>query len=219
MEDHQPTNEYFAKKEQKEKEAKVTERSRQTKKAVKVLVWLLVIGGVGFWIFQSATKEAEPLLGQFFEAQSREHIGVNTQHSAYNSNPPTGGWHYAAPARTGIYDVELPDEQIIHNLEHSHIWFAYRPDLAKDQIDKLAEIAKDYGSRVIMTPRAANDSPITIAAWQYLLKMETADEAVIRKFVGAHRNIAGPERNIPDNDFRDWRGKVTPTPGPVTHNN
>lgn len=215
MEEPTSKNEYFAKKEQREKETRDKDRSRQTKKAAKVFVWFLIIGGVGFWIFKSATKEAEPLSGQFFEAQSREHIGIGAQHPAYNSNPPTGGWHYPTPAKTGIYDVELPDEQIIHNLEHSHIWFAYKPDLPTNQIEQLIKIAKDFGSRIIITPRLANDSPIAIVAWQYLLKMDVVDEPAIRNFVKDHRNIAGPERNIPDNDFEDRRGKTTPTPDPA----
>lgn len=215
-------NEYFAKKEQKEKEERAKERSRQTKKAVKFLIWLVIIGWVGLWVYKAATKEKEPMPWQFFEAQSREHINVGAQHPPYNSNPPSGGWHYAVPAKTGIYDIELPDEQIVHNLEHGHIWFAYKPELAKEQIDKLAEIAKDYGSRIIMTPRAANDSPIAIVAWQYVYKIGAVDQSTepkIRAFIAAYRNIAGPERNIPDNDFQDWRGKATPTPGPAMHNN
>lgn len=215
----QSNNEYFAKKEQREKEAQRQETKRKMRKTGRAIIYLAVLFLVISGIYKLATRKAVPSPGQFFEAQSREHIGAGAQHPAYNSNPPTGGWHYNAPAKTGVYDVELPDEQIIHNLEHGHIWFAYKPDSAKDQVDKLAEIAKDYGARIIMTPRAANDSPIAIAAWQYLLKMDVVDEPSIRKFVAAHRNIAGPERNIPDNDFKDWRGKTTPTPDPAMHNN
>ena len=41
------------------------------------------------------------------EIQSRDHIAVGAEHLVYNSNPPTGGWHYAQPAQTGIYDKEF----------------------------------------------------------------------------------------------------------------
>lgn len=217
----QPKNEYFAKKEQKEREVKDRKKKATTQKAVKFLILAIALVGVGFWIYKSSTRppKEEDLRskGQFFEAQSREHIPVGSEHPTYNSNSPTGGWHYNSPAKTGIYDVEFPDEQIIHNLEHGHIWFAYKPDLPPEQIEQLVKIAKDYGSRIIMTPRSTNDSPIAVAAWQYLLKMGTVDESAIRAFVGTHRNIAGPERNIPDNDFADWRGKTVPTPESTVH--
>lgn len=205
VEDQELKNEYFQNKERKVEEA----RKRGTRKiAKKVIFWLIafgVLGAAGFWIYKAAQSGPPAKPGQFFEAQSREHIPVGATHPEYNSNPPTGGWHYDQPAQTGIYDKELPDEQLIHNLEHSHIWIAHKPDLPKDQIEKLADIAKDYGSRIIMTPRPKNDSPIALAAWQYLLKIDTVDEKAIRDFIAVHRNLAGPERNIPDSRFKDFR--------------
>lgn len=205
VEDQELKNEYFQNKERKVEEAK----KRRTRKITrKVILWLIafgVLGAAGFWIYKAAKSGPPARPGQFFEARSREHIPVGAVHPEYNSNPPTGGWHYDQPAQTGIYDKELPDEQLIHNLEHSHIWIAYRPDLPPDQIEKLAEIAKDYGSRIIMTQRAANDSPIALVAWQYLLKLDSVEEKQVRSFISTHRNIAGPERNVPDSGFKDFR--------------
>lgn len=181
------------------------------KNAKKFLIWaaVILILAIGGWrVYKLAPKTNEPPPGQFYEAQSRDHILSGASHPDYNSNPPTGGWHYAAPAQTGIYDKEFPDEEIVHNLEHGHIWISYRPDLAADQVEKLAEIAQSYGSRIIITLRAKNDSPIAVVAWQYLLKMDSVDEEQIRNFVKAHRNIAGPERNIPDFGFKDFRSKI-----------
>ena len=201
-------NEYFAKKEQKEKEATARQTNMNMKKLLRRAVFIVVLFLVGAGIYKFAARESVPVPGQFFEAQSREHIDIGAAHPDYNSNPPSGGWHYAAAAQSGIYDKELPDEQIIHNLEHSHIWFAYKPDLAPEQVEALAKIAKDYGSRIIMPPRAANDSPIAIVAWQHVFKIDAVDaenEARIGAFIDAYRNIAGPERNVPDSGFGDFR--------------
>lgn len=198
-------NKYFAKKEKKEMEATKIRKGRKTKTAFKYFVVFAALAGVVWLFYRFASKGSDAAkIGEFFPAQSRDHIAVGSQHQDYNSSPPTGGWHYGAPAQTGIYDREFPDEQIIHNLEHSHIWIAYRPDLDTESIDKLAKIAKDYGSKIIMTPRSANDSPIALAAWQYLIKLDTINEDMIRQFIEAHRGIAGPER-IPDSGFKDFR--------------
>ncbi len=199
------SNEYFAKKEEKEKEARVQLTKKRAGKFLKWLAVIVIVVGGGFWLLRGLNKPVEAP-GEFFEAQSREHIPPGASHPEYNSNPPTGGWHYDQPAQTGIYDKELPDEQLIHNLEHSHIWISYRPDnLAPDQIEQLVAIAKSYGSRFIMTPRVKNDSPIVVAAWQRLLKLDSVDEKRIRTFADSYRNIAGPERNIPDSGFKDFR--------------
>lgn len=209
---NQPKTEYELKKEQKEKEAQKLQARGRARKAGRVIIYFIILLLVILGIYKLASRKSVPPPGQFYEAQSREHIDIGVTHAAYNSNPPSGGWHYAVAAQSGVYDKELPDEQIIHNLEHGHVWFAYKPDLAKDQIEVLAQIVKSYGYRVIMTPRAANDSPIAIVAWEHVYKLNTVDvtvESQIKAFVDAYRNIAGPERNIPDSGFGDFRGKAS----------
>lgn len=213
MENENPQNEYFLKREAKEKETHTKEAKKKMKK---ILVWtiILIIAGLGFWtvvlpMFQSSDIPGTPeVKGEFFPAQNRQHIAMGAAHPEYNSDPPTGGWHYDSPSQTGIYDKELSDEQLIHNLEHGHIWIAYRPDLDAETIEKLADLAKSYGSKIIMTPRAKNSAPIALAAWEYLLKLDNFDEGQIIGFIKSYRG-KGPE-NIPamgEPGFKDFRQK------------
>ena len=207
-------NEYFLKKEEKDKIRQEESRNRMMKNGLKWLTVLAVVGLAGWWVygyFKTASVTMDKKPGQYFQAQSRDHIKVGAEHPAYNSNPPTGGWHYDQPAQSGIYDKPFPDEQLVHNLEHSHVWIAYRSDLPADQMEKLATIAKDYGSKIIMTPRATNESPIAMVAWEYLLKMDTVDEALVREFIDAYRGLAGPEK-LADFGFKDFRGSKDPIP-------
>jgi|SRR3989344_3977657 len=200
---------YFAKKDEKDKAIQEERR----KKMIKKVSWgLVILAGLGlltlpvYNYFKKATVNQVNVSGEYFQSQSRDHIPVGQSHDAYNSNPPTGGWHYETSVQTGIYDTFFPDEQIVHNLEHSHVWIAYKPNLPVDQIEKLADIAKTYGSKIIMTSREANDTPIAIVAWEHLLKIESFDEARIKGFIDAYRGIAGPEK-IPDSGFKDFRKK------------
>jgi hypothetical protein len=78
--------------------------------------------------------------------------------------------------------------------------------LSADQVEALADIAKDYGARIIMTPRSANETQLAIVAWEHLLKLERVDKDAIQGFVKAYRNN-GPEKNIPDFGFKDFRKK------------
>ena len=215
----EPKNEYFAKREDKDRAIKEEKKKKMMGKIIKWVIAMILLAALLYPVynyFHKAVQDAsKPSPGEFFAAQSRDHIKAGDKHDPYNSNPPTGGWHYDAPAQTGIYDTEFADEQIIHNLEHGHIWIAYRPDLLKDQIEKLADIAKSYGSKVIMAPRKANNQPVAIVAWEHILKLDLVDEAKIKEFIDAYRGIAAPEK-LPDFGFKDFRGtSIKPTVSPM----
>lgn len=206
---------------QKEEAVRAGQRRIKIQKTTKKLVFFLVLvliayGGVK--LFGKKVDDNKPTSGTFYEAQSRDHIATGAEHPAYNSNPPTGGWHYATPAQTGIYDKELPDEQLIHNLEHSHIWISYRQDLLdRESVEKLADLAKKYGPKIIMVPRSKNDNSVAITAWQYLLKLDKVDDSTLRQmddFIQSHRGHAGPENPL-DFGFGDFRGKDVPSPTPM----
>ena len=204
-----------------EAEIKSRQRAVKAKKIFRSLVWFVIFGCfVGYGIYKiSHKKPTTPPPGTFYLFQSREHIPVGSAHDAYNSSPPTGGWHYDTPAQTGIYDKELPDEQLVHNLEHSHVWISYRSDLLdKDSINKLADLAKKYGPKMIVTPRAKNDTAVAIVAWQYLEKFDKVDDASLKlmnEFIQYHRGVSGPE-NVLDFGFTDFRGgKATPSVAPM----
>lgn len=131
-----------------------------------------------------------------FESQGAVHIQPGSAHELYNSNPPTSGPHYAQPAAWGIYENQLADETLVHNLEHGGIWISYKLDLPDSEKAKLKEIAGRYKSKVILVPRTQNDSPIALCAWQRLLKLDSVDEPKITEFIATYKN-RGPER-VPD---------------------
>ncbi len=126
-------------------------------------------------------------IGQSFENLGREHIEPQVEPDTYNSNPPTSGDHLANPADWGVYQNELPDKQLVHNLEHGGIWISYK-DVDQETKAKIEAIGKANPGSVIVTPRAANDSKIAVAAWTRLEKMESYDEAKILEFIKANKN-------------------------------
>lgn len=184
------------KKAAREAEASGIRRIRLFKKIGYWILSLLVVAG-GFWLLAKTTgpkgsddSQAYPILG-------RNHIADGST-ATYNSNPPTSGDHYAAPAIARFYDRELPDEQLVHNLEHSHIWISYKPNLPKEILETL----KDFGGgNIVVAPRSKNDTDIALAAWGRLDKFniegESVDEQRIKDFISRYKN-RGPENvNIP----------------------
>jgi hypothetical protein len=132
---------------------------------------------------------------QQFPNLGQQHISAGQAHAAYNSNPPTSGPHYPDPARWGIYDAPLPDETLVHNLEHGGIVVQYNCSQACPQlVGQLKQMAGEYRSKVILAPRPNKDVPyrITLTAWTWLDGFDDFDAARIRTFVTAHKD-KGPE--------------------------
>ncbi|GEM_PF-44778 len=117
----------------------------------------------------------------------REHIAVGAVHPPYNSNPPTSGWHYPKPAPWGVYEQELPDEVVIHNLEHGGIWISYK-DIDAETKSKLKAIAARNPGSVIVVPRSKNDTKIALASWGRLQNMEAFNEKAILDFITENKN-------------------------------
>lgn len=155
--------------------------------SVMILV-ILVYGGTRYTRRQNAN-----LPGVAFPDQGREHVAPGHQHE-YNSNPPTSGWHWWQPAEWGVYKTELLDEQVVHNLEHGGIWISYKPGIPDEMRQKLEAFYEKWGRKIIVTPRAKNDSDIALAAWTRLDTLSVAEysDDRIEKFIKAFRN-KGPE--------------------------
>ncbi|MBI4094573.1 MAG: DUF3105 domain-containing protein [Candidatus Liptonbacteria bacterium] len=160
------------------------------------LGWILVAVGAAYAITNYIQGTA-PVGQDFSKAipeMTREHIAVGAAHPAYNSNPPTSGWHYGETARTGFRDSAVPDEHIIHNLEHGNIWISYHPRIPQEIVESLKTFA---GPKVIIAPREANDSDIALAAWGRLdtfnIENNILDEQRIRDFINRYIN-KGPEQ-------------------------
>lgn len=162
--------------------------------AIIYIVVILAVVGVGFWLFNSSNEQQANLPGQAIENQGQTHIPEgSTDHPAYSSNPPTSGWHWAVPAAWGAYDEAVPDEKIVHNLEHGGIWISFKPEnVSNEAVTQLKDFANRYKG-VIIAPREQNDSPIALAAWGRLQKLEQYDENAIIRFIEAFYN-KGPEK-------------------------
>jgi len=193
-------NNYELKKQEREHVRKERRKKLQLKKTSKFFIrfalWAFIITAVGYGVFILA-KTAGPSEEDFslsYDIQVREHIAVGASHPPYNSNPPSSGWHYGSTAQGGFYDEPLPDEQVIHNLEHGDIWIAYHPDIE----DKFKETLKSFAGRyVVVSPRSENEGDISLVAWgrvdTFDIKNDILDEGRIKDFIKRYDN-RGPER-------------------------
>ncbi len=173
---------------QKQESREGSERKRLIKKAIIRIIIAIALGGLGYGLYYFLNQPEKPRSGTAIPILGQDHIPIGTSHPLYNSNPPTSGWHYEESASWGVHEKELPDEQLIHNLEHGGIWISYTgiDDATKSALEKIARSE----SKVIIEPRAKNDTPIILASWGRLLKLENFDEQAIADFIKTNRNQA-----------------------------
>lgn len=144
------------------------------------LMAIVAIGFVGVVAFKAVNKAPEqPRPGIAQKDMGRQHVQT---HKYGGDEPPTSGPHAEALAWKA-YDQEVPDVNAIHNLEHGGIYISYRPDLAKDQVDKIRALFTapfsdpDFKpTKVIIAPRADNKSPIVMSSWLRSEKFTAYDQ-------------------------------------------
>lgn len=175
---------------QERKKAEAQQRKQQ-RYMIGGIVGIILIGIALFIIFRPNSVSqlnpdfnlsAVPDNSVSYPSVGRDHISLGDAHVPYNSNPPTSGPH-ADPIRIGAYTQKFPDENMIHNLEHGHIWLSYRDEGDTEAIQLLTILQHKYPDRVIMTYRPEDDSRIAVAAWTRLLKLDELDSQQVEAFI------------------------------------
>ena len=180
----------------RERERRQDNFAKTHKSLVRYGLWILAFVVIGYGIFllaQTAGPDGEDFSTRY-EIQGRNHIADGASHLPYNSNPPSSGWHYVSPARGGFYEESLPDERVIHNLEHGDIWIAYRSDISGEAKEILESFAGRY---VVVSPRFENEGDISLVAWgrvdTFDIENGVIDEGRIKDFIKRYDN-RGPEK-------------------------
>jgi len=131
----------------------------------------------------------------------REHIDTDATYSGtYSVVPATSGPHWAgpmtpagvpSPARWGRYESALPDEVLIHNLEHGGIGLHYDCVGGCDEIvNALDDILPSNPSQYIMSPYPGLPSKIAITAWRRHLYLDEVDVREIIRFIEENQDNA-----------------------------
>src|SRR3989344_3830441 len=198
-----PKDEYEARRAEKLAEREAArgkgQPSASNKKIIWIVLFVIILGLVG-WGFSAISKSGQPRgedSSQPVELQNADHISVGASHPPYNSNPPTSGPHYAKTARVDFYAEEIPDEYLVHNLEHGHVWISYHPRISPEAKSKLKKFS---GDRVVVTLRAASEHGIALSSWGRLDVFDLEGGGVPEKlnsdFIKRYLN-KGPEKIPP----------------------
>ena len=179
--------------------------------AASAIIAVLVIGGfaIGGTSFQRGAQtggsqeyvEGVGVRQEFMPVGPRglnAHVSEN-QTVSYNTNPPTSGDHWSTPGRCGFYENGLPDERIVHNLEHGNILVSY--NLATpEEVDQLKDAVDSIGLNPIWGVTRFYDKipvgTVAVAAWGVLDTMQGVDGERINRFFETYAGSLGPEKII-----------------------
>ena len=114
----------------------------------------------------------------------------------YSTVPPTSGPHWGAWSKCGFYNHPLPDELLVHNLEHGNIIVSYNLDSAAD-ISALRDavtaipLAEEFA--IVRRYPAIPEGMVALSVWGALDRMMGVDGERIARFFAAYPGNAGPE--------------------------
>ncbi len=103
----------------------------------------------------------------------------------YSTVPPTSGPHWSTTAQCGIFDVELPDELVVHNMEHGHVIISHNlPD--PDQVRMFNGLVNNLPGltewAVVRPYSKIRPGTVAMTAWGVIDQIAGVDEARILTF-------------------------------------
>jgi len=164
-----------------------------------ILTLVIIFGSVWFSSKQAVENKdrlSKPMMGEKMADEGAVHVARDKAHPAYKSNPPTSGPHWADVAGPGIKDEFIPDELVLHSMEHGAAVVWYREGLDSNEVDKIKQAFNDSSGKKIILAREDLDVPVALTSWGYLLKLQTIDEAMIKEFIETNNDRAPEEAPI-----------------------
>jgi hypothetical protein len=155
--------------------------------------WVVGIGGVimlaAINLTVNAVREAN-LPGERFRSQGNVHVSLGTETPAYNSDPPTSGWHTPGLAAWGAYTADPPhDQELVHNMEDGGVILWYRAGTLEENeahVLALQEVLGNRWPRTVIVPREGMPTTYALTAWTRLQRFDAVDPDGKRAFLEAY---------------------------------
>ena len=153
-------------------------------------------GGGGGEPPKGSAKQYVEGIGTNFPIAGRDHVAEGTR-ITYDTVSPTSGDHWPTPAQCDFYEDTLPNEQIVHNMEHGQIVVSYNlaaesdVQALRDTLNSI-ELYKIWG-----LARAYNDiqpGEINLSTWGVADVFMGIDKDRIERFFKTYAGNLGPEQ-------------------------
>ena len=107
----------------------------------------------------------------------------------YQLRPPAGGLHNPVWWNCGFYDEAIPDEHVVHDLEHGAVWLAYSPDLSDAEVEVIHDLVR-ANPKVIAAPYPGLDvdEAVVATAWARQLRLGSVEDERLAEFVDQYQD-------------------------------
>jgi hypothetical protein len=197
-------------------------RAEQRARLIRIAVYAgLFALAIWFFFFRESNPIPEEIADRvetFSDAGEGEHAaeGETVQ---YEESPPVSGRHAEGAAPCGTHGEPVPNEALVHSLEHGAVYLLYAPDLPIAQIKQLEAIATSHEENVLSAPYEGEmETPIAVGSWGERMDLDEVDEDAITTYIDTFAG-EGPEsdqgavcENTSDQRFEPEE-QETPAPG------
>ena len=180
----------------KKRAATRAQRSRysRTRRIPWVAIGAAIAAVIAVFLIGRSLGVGEKAVGTYIPAAGvGQHI-PDGQPITYPQVPPVGGPHWGTPALWGVSSQAIPDERVVHNLEHGGVVISQNgmsaEDLARLQTF-LSSYPKDQYNEVKVVVRPYDRIPrgtTVLTAWSWTETLNGYDEGKVREFLDAHLN-------------------------------
>lgn len=155
---------------------------------------VVVIALIALLVFRILEPDVEGITTVTSAAANQHDNSYQYEHTAL---PPTGGIHATSWLNCGIYDGEVPLENVVHSMEHGAVWVTYDPEqVSASDIALLKDEVRGKGD-TILSEYSQQSSPVVLTTWDIQLQLDSASDERIDDFIGQYRGVRGPEAGAP----------------------
>ena len=141
-------------------------------------------------VLQAAIGEPVPVLVNINHVPEGQRVD-------YQDAPPTSGQHWPTPAGCGFYTESLPDERIVHNMEHGNVVVSYNftnPAQTTELRQALDNVGLFEKWGVARPYDRIPDGQVALSSWGRVHTMTGVNPGEIELFFEVFAGELGPER-------------------------
>jgi hypothetical protein len=152
------------------------------------LLAAVAAGGIAYAVSRGGgDAEAGPCTIQTFKGQGQNHVppAKLPKGFEYNSYPATSGPHHPQPLVWGEYTDPVPQNQLVHNLEHGGVAIQYGRNVSAETVEQLTDWYRTDARGLILAPLPDNAKSAKLA-----------DKIVLGAWTAERENPADPNSEI-----------------------